>query len=92
MSNYNQTEILQTVSNSKASNTGFLVGAFLLAALLLFPTQPAFSSSSYTVTETVEIFEYDLTEPEAPETAASAAYGDYGPFRVISQNLSLIHI
>ncbi|WP_417618052.1 hypothetical protein [Parasphingorhabdus sp.] len=86
MSNYNQTEILQTVSNSKASNTGFVVGAFLLAALLLFPTQPAFSSSSYTVTETVEIFEYDLTEPEAPETPASAAYGDYGPFRVISQN------
>jgi hypothetical protein len=84
MSKSNQTDISQNRSDSTGSNGGFLVSAFLLVALLLFPTQPAISASSYIVTETVEIFEYDLHEPEAPAEPASAAYGQYGPFRVIA--------
>lgn len=63
---------------------GFVLGALMLCALLLLPVQPAYSSSSYTVTETVEIFEYDLFEPETRATPASATYGQYGPFRVIA--------
>ena len=63
---------------------GFFVGALMLCALLLLPVQPAHGASSYTVTETVEIFEYDLYEPEARAAPASAAYGEYGPFRVVA--------
>jgi hypothetical protein len=62
---------------------GLLATALMLFALLL-PVQPAHAASSYTVTETVEIFEYDLYEPEARAAPASAAYGQYGPFRVIA--------
>ncbi|ATW03198.1 hypothetical protein [Sphingorhabdus sp. YGSMI21] len=78
---------IDTIPNQNdpaGSNGGFLVSAFLLLALLLFPAQPALSASSYIVTETVEVFEYDLLEPEAQAEPAGAAYGNYGPFRVVA--------
>jgi hypothetical protein len=80
----NQIVIPKNRSDSASSNGGFLVSACLLAALLLFPAQPAISASSYIVTETVEVFEYDLYEPEAQAAPASTAFGQYGPFRVIA--------
>lgn len=84
MSKANRIEILQKRSEPTGSNGSFLVSAFLLAALLFFPAQPAISASSYIVTETVEHFEYDLHEPEAPVEPAGAAFSQYGPFRVIA--------
>ena len=51
---------------------------------MLLPAQPAHTASSYTVTETVEIFDYELYEPEARAEPASSAYGQYGPFRVVA--------
>jgi hypothetical protein len=84
MSKSNPIDIAQNRPGSAGSNGGFLVGALMLAALFLFPVQPAYGAGSYTVTETVEIFEYDLFEPETAATPARAAFGQYGPFRVIS--------
>ncbi|MEH6702958.1 hypothetical protein, partial [Parasphingorhabdus sp.] len=46
--------------NASGSMSGFFVGAFILAALLLSPAQPANSASSYVVTETVETLEYEI--------------------------------
>ncbi len=63
---------------------GLFVSALMFCAFLLLPAQPAASASSYTVTETVEIFEYELHEPEARAMPAGAAHGQYGPFRVIA--------
>ena len=71
------------ISEILAIRGGLLAAALMLCALLL-PVQPAHGASSYTVTETVEIFEYDLYEPEDRAVPASAAYGQYGPFRVIA--------
>lgn len=71
------------ISEILAIRGGLLATALMLCALLL-PVQPAHGASSYTVTETVEIFEYDLYEPEDRAVPASAAYGQYGPFRVIA--------
>ena len=84
MSKSTDIAILKKRRGSHVPDGGFLVSAFLLVALLLLPTQPAVSASSYIVTETVEIFEYDLQEPEALATPASAAFGQYGPFRVVA--------
>ncbi|WP_417620941.1 hypothetical protein [Parasphingorhabdus sp.] len=84
MRNGTQTDISQFRDASTGSKGGFFVSAFLLVALLLFPAQPAHSASSYIVTETVEIFEYDLFEPETAAKPAEAAFGQYGPFRVIA--------
>ncbi len=84
MSKSNLIDFFQHTDKSTGTDRGFLASVFLLAALLLFPAQPALSASSYIVTETVEIFEYDLFEPETPSPQASAAFGQYGPFRVIS--------
>ena len=84
MSNNHPTTLLPTSLTSKNLNASVLVSALLLFVSLLVPSQPAFSASSYTVTETVEIIEYDLDEPQAQATPATAAYGQYGPFRVIS--------
>ena len=84
MSKNDQIDISQNRGAAAGSNNGFVASALLLLALLVFPIQPALSSSSYTVTETFETFEYDLAEPEARAKSASAAYGQYGPFRVIA--------
>jgi len=62
---------------------GLFFSVLVLCAFLLLPVQPAHGASSYTVTETVEIFEYDLNAPESRAIAASTALGQYGPFRVI---------
>ncbi|MDM8011579.1 MAG: alpha/beta hydrolase [Parasphingorhabdus sp.] len=66
------------------SRHGLWITALMLCAMLLLPTQSAQSASSYTVTETVEIFEYGLYEPDARAMPASVAHGQYGPFRVIA--------
>lgn len=63
--------------------------AVVLAAFALFlvPAQQVQASDgSYTVTETVETFEYDIVEPEHPQAGWSSApaQASYGPFRVIS--------
>jgi len=79
----NWTNLSDILANRDARG-GFLASALMLCACLLLPVQPAHGASSYTVTETVEIFEYDLYEPETLATPASAAYGQYGPFRVIA--------
>ncbi|ASK89246.1 hypothetical protein [Sphingorhabdus sp. SMR4y] len=75
---------INLVPESAPASGGFLASALVLFALLLFPAQPALSASSYTVTETVEIFEYDLEAPDAPAEPAGTAYGQYGPFRVVA--------
>lgn len=84
MGNFYHTDSILNQSNPAATSGGFLVSAFLFVALLLLPVQPALSASSYIVTETVEIFEYDIQEPEAHAEPVGAAYGQYGPFRVIA--------
>ncbi len=67
-----------------SSRGGLFVSALMLFALLLLPAQPADSASRYIVTETVETLEYDLFEPSAPITSASAISDQFGPFRVIA--------
>ncbi|WP_321326786.1 hypothetical protein [uncultured Parasphingorhabdus sp.] len=84
MSSTDHLDIIATADEPAGSRGGFLVGAFLLFALLLFPVQPAISAGSYTVTETVEIFEYGLEEPVIWAEPAGTAYGQYGPFRVVA--------
>jgi hypothetical protein len=69
---------------------GFFVGTFLLVAFLLLPAQSAHSASSYVVTETVEILEYEIFEPAAPTVSADTVFGQYGPFRVIAPDVAVM--
>ena len=84
MSWSNQSDIRADRSLPFGGRHGFFGSALMLCAFLLLPLQPVHSASSYTVTETVEIFEYELYEPDARALPASSAHAQYGPFRVIA--------
>ncbi|MEP2100998.1 MAG: alpha/beta hydrolase [Parasphingorhabdus sp.] len=65
---------------------GLWVTLFAFLTLFLLPAEQAQASdSSYTVTETIETFEYDIIEPEhETDWSTAPAQASYGPFRVIS--------
>lgn len=68
-------------------SSGLWMTVFAAFALFLLPAQQVQASdSSYTVTETVEIFEYGIVEPERPQAdwTTTPTHASYGPFRVIS--------
>lgn len=67
---------------------GLWVTIFAAFALFLVPSNPAHASDgSYTVTETIETFEYSIVKPEtgiSSPWSSVPAQAVYGPFRVIS--------
>lgn len=68
---------------------GLWVAIFAAFALFLLPAEQAQASDSgYTVTETIESFEYEIIEPELQQSDWSSAptQASYGPFRVISSD------
>lgn len=79
------------VSNQLAAEPGVSLGLwvtiFAAFTLFLLPAgQAQASDSGYTVTETIESFEYEITEPEHQQAdwTHDPAAASYGPFRVIS--------
>ena len=57
-------------------------------ALLFVPLQPTDAAeASYIVTETVEIFEYQVSIPQPEAIPMVGALGEYGPFRVITSQI-----
>lgn len=73
----------------KEQTPGLWVMVFAAIALLLIPASPAQAGdASYTVTETIETFEYDIVEPahEEDDWSYKPAQALFGPFRVISDD------
>lgn len=77
--------------NKSAVINSFFVAALTLLALFMASANPAQASGSYAITETVEMIEYEIVEPnpgsESTYATQTSALGEYGPFRVVAPHI-----
>ncbi len=79
----------QNRESNRDNKHGIFVAAFLLLASVFLPAQQALASDdSYTVSETVEVFDYEIVDPAPQYAPVSATLGNFGPFRVIAPHVA----
>ena len=78
------------LATEQGISLGLWVTIFTAFALFLLPAEQARASDSgYTVSETIESFEYEIIEPEGQaEWSSVPAKASFGPFRVVSSNVA----